>query len=87
MKPNNLLTSLFILITTLSIQSQEYPIHVIEEGQIIVQVTLNDSINGSFILDTGAGIHVLSGKIYEKIKGTTHESGFITGFRHDGENP
>lgn len=85
MKLNNVLAILFTLITSLSIHSQEYPIHVIEEGQIIVQVTLNDSINGSFILDTGAGIHVLSGKMYEKIKATIHESGFVTGFRHDGD--
>ena len=79
------LSTLIVIIGLKQIHSQEFPIHVIEEGQIIVQVTLNDSISVNFILDTGAGINVLSGKIYEKIKTTTYESGFITGFRHDGD--
>ncbi|MEQ9405737.1 MAG: aspartyl protease family protein [Cyclobacteriaceae bacterium] len=65
--------------------AQEYPIIILEEGHILVGVTLNDSIQANFILDTGAGAVVLSSKTFDKIARSAEKSGFFTGFRHDGD--
>lgn len=64
---------------------QEYPIRIMEEGHIVVQVALSDSIIGNFILDTGAGANVLSGKLFDKIASQAIKEGYFTGFRHDGD--
>ncbi len=82
---NNLFKFIFFTLACQTSAQEVIPIHVTEQGYIIVQVTLNDSIPGNFVLDTGAGINVLSGKMFDKVKATTRESGFHTGFRHDGD--
>ncbi len=74
-----------LLIVPFLTNAQEYPIHIMEEGHIIVQVNLSESITGNFMLDTGAGVNVVSGKLFEKIKLTTKNAGYFTGFRHDGD--
>jgi len=66
-------------------QAQEFPLHIMEEGHIIVQVKVNENLTGNFILDTGAGTHVVSGKFFEKIKEAAVQQGYFTGFRHDGD--
>jgi len=79
-------TILLILLLKFNALAQEkISIQLLPEGQIIIPVTLNDSIKCSFILDTGAGINVISNKIYQRIKNTATEYGFYTGFRHDGD--
>lgn len=65
--------------------AQEYPLFITEQGYIIVEVTLCDTVKANFILDTGAGANVLSQKTFDKIKALTTESGHFTGFRHDGD--
>ncbi|PHN00740.1 aspartyl protease family protein [Flavilitoribacter nigricans] len=70
---------------TLGTKAQEYPIFVTDQGYILVEVTLCDSVRANFILDTGAGANVLSQKTFDKIAGTAEESGHFTGFRHDGD--
>ncbi len=65
--------------------AQEYPIHITAEGHVIVQVDLGDSIQGNFILDTGAGANVVSGKLFQRIAATASKAGYFTGFRHDGD--
>lgn len=65
--------------------AQEYPIHIMEEGHIIIQVQLTDSITGNFVLDTGAGVTVLSGKLFNKVSSQAKKKGYFTGYRHDGD--
>lgn len=65
--------------------NQEYPLFITEQGHIIVEVTLCDTVKANFILDTGAGANVLSQKTFDKIKPFATESGHFTGFRHDGD--
>ncbi|MEP1097344.1 MAG: retropepsin-like aspartic protease [Cyclobacteriaceae bacterium] len=74
-----------ILIVGVSVKAQEYPIMLLEEGHILIEVTLNDSIKSNFILDTGAGAIVLSSKTFERVRESSTEAGFFTGFRHDGD--
>ncbi|WP_271764681.1 pepsin/retropepsin-like aspartic protease family protein [Aquimarina algiphila] len=78
------LTFLLFFIPCISL-AQEHPIHIMEEGHIVVQVQLSDSIMGNFILDTGAGVNVLSGKMFKKIASQAVKKGYFTGFRHDGD--
>lgn len=77
----------FVLLTSIPFnsRSQEYPIHIMEEGHIVVQVALSDRISGNFILDTGAGVNVLSGKLFDQIASQATKEGYFTGFRHDGD--
>lgn len=79
------ITILLLVLATKITYAQEYPIHLMEEGHIVVGVTINDSISANFLLDTGAGIMVLSGKLYGRIKDKVKPAGFHTGFRHDGD--
>lgn len=81
---NCIVITLLLLVAGIA-RAQEYPIHVMEEGHIVVEVTINDSIPANFILDTGAGIMILSGKMYNRIKGKASPAGYHTGFRHDGD--
>ncbi|MEP5610980.1 MAG: retropepsin-like aspartic protease [Cyclobacteriaceae bacterium] len=74
-----------ILLIGLHVKAQEYPMMVLEEGHILVEVKLNDSIKANFILDTGAGAIVLSSKTFSRVKETSKEAGYFTGFRHDGD--
>lgn len=75
------------LLTCFSIKakSQEYPISITPQGYIFIQVHLNDSIPFNFMLDTGAGIDILSQKAFDRIAASTKEVGLMTGFRHDGD--
>lgn len=66
-------------------QAQEFPLHIMEEGHIIIQLKVNGGLTGNFILDTGAGTHVVSGKFFEKLKDSAVQKGYFTGFRHDGD--
>lgn len=76
-----ILLSLAAVIT----HAQEYPIHIMEEGHIVVGVMINDSIPANFILDTGAGVMILSGKMHQRISDQVSPVGYHTGFRHDGD--
>ncbi|MEO0727386.1 MAG: aspartyl protease family protein, partial [Bacteroidota bacterium] len=75
----------FLLLFPLFASTQEYPIFITEEGHIVVQVQVADSITGNFILDTGAGANVLSGKMFSRIKTQAQKAGYFSGFRHDGD--
>lgn len=67
------------------VSAQEYPIFITDEGHILVQVRLADSLTGNFILDTGAGANVLSEKMFTRIQSQAQKTGYFTGFRHDGD--
>lgn len=75
----------FLPLLSANVIAQSYPFHQTEEGHIILSATLNDSIVGTFVLDTGAGITVISGRLFERLQGQAKASGFYTGFRHDGD--
>lgn len=74
-----------ILSLPVMVRAQDYPLHIMEEGHLIVSVQLADSITGNFVLDTGAGATVLSGKTFDKIAPLSRKKGYFTGFRHDGD--
>jgi Aspartyl protease len=59
-----------------------FPFRVSEGGLILIQVTAN-GVKGEFILDTGAGIHVLSNSFLHKL--SPQAAGRYTGFRNTGE--
>lgn len=79
-----LFITLLILFSEFSF-AQEYPVQITDEGYIIVEVTLIDSVKANFILDTGAGAIVLSAKTFNKVKAKAENSGYFTGFRNDGD--
>ena len=64
-------------------KSNTHPLKISEGGLILVNVLVADSIEGRFILDTGAGIHAISDALRRRL--TTVPAGNFTGFRHTGE--
>jgi hypothetical protein len=64
--------------------SQTIPVKINEYGLIFIDVTLNDSVKGRFIFDTGGGALVVSSKTYKRVESTLKNGGYYTGFRHDG---
>jgi len=86
MKTNLLITPLLVLGVLFNTFGQKViPLQITDNGFIFVKTTLNDNITGNFLLDTGAGMHVLSGKYFEKVKSSAKSAGYFTGFRHNGE--
>lgn len=86
MKAKNMIT-LWLVFAAVCIGSGQtaIPLVINDGGYIFVKATLNDSITGNFLLDTGGGMHVLSGKYFEKVKNHAKSAGYFTGFRHNGE--
>ncbi|WP_436516990.1 retropepsin-like aspartic protease family protein [Ekhidna sp. To15] len=78
-------TTLFLLFIVGRAYSQEIPLTILEGGHIVVSLKVNDTIPANFILDTGAGVTVMSSGFFKKISNNAEESGFFTGFRHDGD--
>jgi Aspartyl protease len=60
------------------------PIEIGPHGHIVVRVRV-DNVEGRFILDTGAGINVITSKFAAKLNGIKEEDGYFTGFRATGE--
>ncbi len=60
-----------------------HPLKISEGGLILVDVFVADSVPARFILDTGAGIHVLSDGLRKRLRSVP--AGRFTGFRHTGE--
>ena len=77
----------FIFLISLSgvSRAQTYPINISEDGFIFVEVTLNDSVKSNFVLDTGAGIIVISNKTLQKLDGSLTRLSVGTGFRSQGD--
>lgn len=66
------------------VQAQDkFPLKFSEGGLIFIELQAQDSVKGTFILDTGAGIHVLSNGFFHKLQ--SKPAGFFAGFRHTGE--
>jgi len=87
-KKRLLTASLCLFLTSVCFGSTErtkqtrFPFKVSEGGLILIQVTAN-GVKGEFILDTGAGIHVLSKGFLHKL--SSKAAGHYTGFRNTGE--
>jgi hypothetical protein len=61
-----------------------FPFRLSDNGWILIDVKVSDDMVGEFLLDTGAGIHVLSKKLLNR--GVNPKpAGHFTGFRHTGE--
>ena len=60
-----------------------HPITITDGKLILLDVCVADKIDATFILDTGAGIHVLSSSLLTEISSV--EKGRFIGFRHTGE--
>lgn len=61
-----------------------FPFKLSNNGWVIIEVKVSDNIVGEFLLDTGAGIHVISKKLL--LRGLNPKpAGHYTGFRHTGE--
>lgn len=75
---------LLVVFVSVHFPQQKIPLTISEYGLIFLEASVND-VKGKFILDTGAGAHVLSKKFFDKIKNKTKEDGIYTGFRHNGE--
>lgn len=76
--------SLFALLN-LNVNAEEYPLQITPEGFIFISVEIIEGEKSNFLFDTGAGLTVVSGKMFNKIKNISTESGVFTGFRHDGD--
>jgi len=61
------------------------PIEINDGGYIFIKVTLNAQIDAKFLLDTGAGVNVISKELFEKIRTTLKQEGLHTGTKHNGE--
>lgn len=60
-----------------------FPITITKNGFILVNVRVSDAVNGRFILDTGAGINLVSNSMVRRVASTPR--GRFTGIRYDGE--
>lgn len=70
------------LASTHNPEQSRYPFTLSEGGLIFIEVTVNNT-KGKFILDTGAGLHVLSKGFAQAL--TARPAGRYTGFRNTGE--
>lgn len=61
-----------------------FPFRLADNGWILIEVKVSDDSVGEFLLDTGAGIHVISKKLLDRGL-NTKPAGHFTGFRHTGE--
>lgn len=80
-----ILTIVFLISISGVSRARTYPINISEDGFIFVEVTLNDSVKSNFVLDTGAGIIVISNKTLQKLDGSLTRLSVGTGFRSQGD--
>lgn len=80
----SLLIILCILVPSLLSAQTVIPVNVGRNGHILVKAKIG-GVEGNFIFDTAAGLHVVSGKFYQKIKNLVQDSSYFTAFRHTGE--
>jgi hypothetical protein len=73
-----------LILNTPSPGQKTIPIEISKNGHIMVKASIN-GVEGNFIFDTGAGLHVISGKFFQKISSQKRDSSYFTGFRHTGE--
>ena len=90
MKFNFLLFFMFFMFFSVlgNAQNLEVPVTIPFElsanGHIMIKATINN-VEGTFIFDTGAGLHLLTKKFADKIKNLEQTNHFYTGHRATGE--
>lgn len=67
-----------------SIAQTTIPLTIGKNGHLLVNARIG-GVEGNFILDTGAGLHVVSNRFYQKIRQHVLDSNHFTAFRHTGE--
>ena len=60
------------------------PLEVLPSGHLVVKAKIN-GIEGRFILDTGAGIPLVTQQFAQRVSGLAQQDGRFTGFRATGE--
>lgn len=60
------------------------PMPIANNRFLIVEGTVNGHVQARFILDTGAGLELVSSKFFSKIKDTAIPAGILTGFQSIG---
>ncbi len=71
-------------ILTLGDAQEVVPFSLGNAGHIVISARVNDT-TGTFILDTGAGIHVVTPRMLKRLRPQPTSAGLFTGFRHNGE--
>lgn len=67
------------------LSSQTIPAAINADGYIFIDASFNDSVKTKLLFDTGAGLSVVSQKLFEKLRSSVTPAGIFTAFRHDGE--
>lgn len=77
-------TVILILFSQASAQELDrIPFTISSGGHILIQTNITDELNGMFVFDTGAGVHVLAEKHKKNLN--IKSTGFFTAFTHEGE--
>lgn len=63
---------------------ERVPMEVLPSGHLVVRATVN-GVEGRFLLDTGAGLPVLTQAFIRRVRGLQPQDGRFTGFRAIGE--
>ncbi|MCV9927905.1 retropepsin-like domain-containing protein [Flavobacterium sp. LS1R49] len=63
---------------------QVVPFTVSTGGHMMINAEI-DGVKGKFIFDTGAGLNLVTKNYFDKLKGTTTDNTFFTGFRATGD--
>ncbi len=72
------------LIASMLMAQTVIPLNVGRSGHLFVKAKIN-GVEGNFIFDTAAGIHVISNTFFQKVKAQRKDSSYFTAFRHTGE--
>jgi hypothetical protein len=73
-----------LLLSTPAISQNTLPMAMVQNRFLIIEAVVNDSIKANFILDTGAGLEVVSTHFFEQVKNTATPAGIMTGFTSIG---
>lgn len=84
MKRTMTLLTLFFVLQIQFFSQDTVPMSIKNNRFLIVEGTVNGNIQARFILDTGAGLEVVSGKFFEKIKDSATPAGILSGLQSIG---
>ncbi len=64
---------------------EEIPVTILSSGHIFVPATINDTIKGNFVFDTGGGIELVSSAFFSRIEPVPKRTGTFSCFKSEGE--
>jgi hypothetical protein len=76
---------LWMMVPFIGYGSTTIPLQINDGGYIFLTVRINGDTEAKFMLDTGAGVNVISQRLFERIRTTVATDGLHTGTRHNGE--